>query len=101
MHLLNLCLTSTFFQYNGKHYKQLYGPAMGSPVSVVLTVIMQNIEEQARATNTRIIPLLLRYVDDTLTAVHIYEIEDFHERHNRWSFVKFTCFLQRLSSFGA
>ena len=32
--LLNLCLTSTYFQYNGKHYKQLHGTAMGSPVSV-------------------------------------------------------------------
>ena len=58
---------------------------MGSPVSVVLTVIMQNIEEQALATNTRTIPLLLRYVDDTLTAVHKDEIDDFHERLNRWS----------------
>ena len=85
MHLLNLCLTSTFFQYNSKHYKQLYGPAIGSPVSVVLTVIMQNIEEQALATNTRTIPLLLRYVDDTLTAVHKDEIDDFHERLDRWS----------------
>ena len=35
MDLLNLCLTSTYFQYNGKHYKQLHGTAMGSPVSVV------------------------------------------------------------------
>ena len=32
MDLLNLCLTSTYFQYNGKHYKQLHGTAMGSPV---------------------------------------------------------------------
>ena len=31
MDLLNLCLTSTSFQYNGKHYKQLHGTAMGSP----------------------------------------------------------------------
>ena len=85
MHLLNLCLTSTFFQYNGKHYKQLYGPAMGSPVSVVLTVIMQNIEEQALPTNTRTRALLLRYVDDTLTSVHKDEIDDFHEHLNRWS----------------
>ena len=32
MDLLNLCLTSTYFQYNGKHYKQLHGTAMGSPL---------------------------------------------------------------------
>ena len=51
MDLLNLCLTSTYFQYNGKHYKQLHGTAMGSPVSVVVAeIVMQNIEEQVLAT---------------------------------------------------
>ena len=44
--LHNLCLTSTYFQYNGKHYKQLHDTAMGSPVSVfVAEIVMQNIEE--------------------------------------------------------
>ena len=44
MDLLNLCLTSTYFQYNGKHYKQLHGTAMGFPVSVVVAeIVMQNI----------------------------------------------------------
>ena len=48
MDLLNLCLTSTYFQYSGKHYKQLHGTAMGSPVSVVVAeIVMQNIEEKA------------------------------------------------------
>ena len=46
MDLLNLCLTSTYFQYNGKHYKQLHGTAMGSPVSVVVAeIVMQHVEE--------------------------------------------------------
>ena len=40
MDLLHLCLTSTYFQYNGKHYKQLHGTAMGSPVSVVVAEIV-------------------------------------------------------------
>jgi len=31
----------------------------------------------------RTLPLWLRYVDDTLTAVHKHEIDDFHEHFNR------------------
>ena len=51
MDLLHLCLTSTYFQFNGKHYKQLHGTAMGSPVSVVVAeIVMQNIEEQTLVT---------------------------------------------------
>ena len=48
MDLINLCLTSKYFQYNGKHYKQLHGTA---------EIVMQNIEEQALATYTRTVPL--------------------------------------------
>ena len=77
MDLLNLCLASTQFQYNGKNYKQLHGTAMGSPVSVfVAEIVMQNIEEQALATYTRTIPLWLRYIDDTFTTIH--GINNFH-----------------------
>ena len=80
MDLLNLCLTSTYFQYNGKHYKQLHGTAMGSPVSVVVAeIVMQNIEEQALTTYTRTVPLWLGYVDDTFTAVNEDGIDEFHE----------------------
>ena len=51
MDLLKLCLTCSFFQYNGKHYKQPHGTAMGSPVTgVVAEIVMQNIEQQALAT---------------------------------------------------
>ena len=50
---------------------------MGSPVSVVVAeIVMQNIEEQALATNTRTIPLWLRYIDDTFTTIH--GINNFH-----------------------
>ena len=84
MDLLNLFLTSTYFQYNGKHYKKLQGTAMGSPVSVVVAeIVTQNIEEQAVATYTRTVPLWLRYVDDTFAAVHKDGIDDSHEPLNR------------------
>ena len=45
MELLNLCLTLTYFQYDGKHNNQLHGTALGSPVSVVVAeIVMQNIK---------------------------------------------------------
>ena len=40
--LTSTCLTSTYFQYNGKLYKQLHGTAMGSPVSVVVAEIVEH-----------------------------------------------------------
>jgi len=68
---LHLCLSSTYFQYNGKHYKKLHGTAMGSPVSIVVAeIVMQNIEEQALATYSETLPLWLCYTDNTITAVH-------------------------------
>ena len=80
MDLLNLCLTSTYFKYNGKHYKQLHGTAMGSPVSVVVAeIVMQHVKARALSTCRQTIPLWLRYVDDTFTAVHKDEIDDFHD----------------------
>ena len=59
---------------------------MGSPVSVVVAeIVMQNIEEPALATQSETLPLWLRYVDDTITAVHVHEskIDEFHEHLNK------------------
>ena len=84
MELLNLCLTSTYFQFNGKHYKQLHGTAMGSPVSVIVAeIVMQAIEERALATYRKTLPIWLRYVDDTFTTVHQDEINALHEHLNK------------------
>ena len=43
---------------------------------------MQNIEEQALATYSETLQLWLRYVDDTITAVHENKIDEFHEQLN-------------------
>ena len=92
MDLLKLCLTCSFFQYNDKHYKQLHGTAMGSPVSgVEAEIVMQNIEQQALATYKETLPFWLRYVDDTFTAVHKDEIDFLHEHLNKQNtYIQFT-----------
>ena len=82
MDFLNHCLTSTYFQYKGNRYKQLHKTAMGSPVSfVVAEIVMQSFEERALRTCRQTIPLWLRYVDGTFTAIHKDVIEAFNGRH--------------------
>ena len=43
---------------------------------------MQNIKEQALATYSETLPLSLRYVDDSITAVHENKIDESHEHLN-------------------
>ena len=46
--LLRLCLTTTYFAWNGKMYEQTEGGAMGNPLSpVVANIFMEHLEELA------------------------------------------------------
>ena len=81
MDLRKLCLESTFFQYNGRHY---HGTAMGSPVSVVVAeIVMQHIEKRALATYDQTLHFWFRYVDDTITILQTDDIDVFHGHLNR------------------
>ena len=56
---------------------------MGSPVSVIVTeIVMQHVEEHALSTCRQTIPLWLRYIDDTFSAVHKDEIGAFCNHYN-------------------
>ena len=84
MDLLKLCLESTFFQYNRRHYKQLHGTAMGSPVSVVVAeIVMQHIEKRALATYDQTLHFWFRYIDDTITILQTDDIDVFQGHLNR------------------
>ena len=49
--LLQMCLNTTYFQYNNTFYKQRIGAAMGSPVSpIVANLYMESFEEEALST---------------------------------------------------
>ena len=46
--LLEFCLKATYFSFHGKYYQQIFGTAMGSPVSVVIAdMVMKNIKQRA------------------------------------------------------
>lgn len=89
--MLQIVLESTFFQHNGKFYKQNFGIPMGSPLSpVVANLVLERIEKATlvRLRERGVIPVFFkRYVDDCLLCAREEEVETvlnefngFHER---------------------
>ncbi len=73
MNLLEFVLTTTYFVFRGRIYRQQFGTAMGSPVSsIAANIFMEALEQKAIATTPLDIrpKLWLRYVDDVLEVIH-------------------------------
>ena len=64
------------FAYNGTHYQQVFGTAMGSPISAVIAnMVMDDVEQGAFATSP-VKPFLWKwYVNDVISAVSRNEVE--------------------------
>ena len=81
--LLELCLDATFLSFRGVFYKQCFGTAMGSPVSVTLAnLVMEDIEDRALSTFSPTPRFWKRYMDDTCTVLPSDSINEFHDHLN-------------------
>lgn len=92
--LVEICLTSTFFYFEGEYFEQTCGVAMGSPLSpVVANLFMEDFESKA-LNSSRLLPKhWRRYVDDTnVIWPHGQEELDlfFNHLNNQSSTIKFT-----------
>jgi hypothetical protein len=67
MELLEVCMETTYFQFEDKFYQQKDGMAMGSSLSpVVSNIFMEHFEKLAIDTTDLKPAIWLRYVDDKL-----------------------------------
>ena len=81
--LLEFCITSTYFSFQGKFYEQVEGAAMGSPLSpIVANIYMENFEVEAIISAPSPPQFWKRYVDDTFTILQSSKKEEFLEHLN-------------------
>ena len=81
--LLEFCLRSTSFVFQGQHYEQVEGVAMGSPLSpIVANIYMEHFETRALETAPHPPSIWKRYVDDTFVIQKTTHKEEFFQHLN-------------------
>ena len=77
--ILFFCLKSAKLQFDGKHYRQIHGTSMGSPVSVVVANhVMEELEKNAMSSFVHNAPKVFkRYIDDTVCVIKKSSIDIF------------------------
>jgi hypothetical protein len=81
--LLEFCLDTTYFVFQGDFYQQTHGAAMGSPVSpLVANIYMEDFEKKALASAPHPPSMWLRYVDDTFVKIGEDYIQEFTDHIN-------------------
>ena len=81
--LLEFCLRSTYFVFQGQHYEQVESAAMGSPLSpIVANIYMEHFETKTLETAPHPPSLWKRFVDDTFVILETTHKEEFFQHIN-------------------
>ena len=96
--LIKLCVRDTYFTFNGVHYCQTYGVAMGSSLSPILANLYMEYFETSLLPNIHIEGLKItyykRYVDDSFALINCKEFnkveELLHLMNSQEESIKFT-----------
>ena len=81
--LLEFCLRSTYFVFQGQYYEQTEGAAMGSPLSpIIANIYMEHFETRALETAPHPPTLWKRYVDDTFVIIETTYKDEFFQHIN-------------------
>ena len=91
--LLEFCLKTTYFIFQGKFFEQVKGAAMGSPISsIVANLFMEDLEVKALSTAPTPPTLWKRFVDDTFIIIKRSSKESFLQHLNSIDDnIHFTC----------
>lgn len=93
LELVEFCVDASFFKFNEQHYLQIFGTAMGNPLSsTVADLVMENLLTTAVHKLDFQLPFLKKYVDDIVTAIpldkldHVMEVFNSYNEHLKFTY---------------
>ena len=76
---INLCLDNTYLCFRNRFYKQIFGVAMGSPISVIVAnLVMETVENKALKDSAIAPRFWCRYIDDTFLIINNDHVDAFY-----------------------
>ena len=91
LHAVSFVLESNVFLFNETYYKQVFGTAMGSPISpVIANIVMEELETVSLSKVHFNLIFYKRYVDDIITCLRLEDLQilldTFNSFHARLQF---------------
>ena len=81
--LLEFVRNHIYFKHDNTHNKQIFGRAIGSPISYILAdLVMEEIEQTAITIALHRSTWWFRYVDDSHTCLRKDQVDEFHQHLN-------------------
>lgn len=70
LEIVEYCMEASYFCFDGRYYKQIYGTAMGSPLSpIVADIVLDSVINAAMESLPFEITIFRKYVDDIFMAI--------------------------------
>ncbi|XP_039428895.2 uncharacterized protein LOC120412472 [Culex pipiens pallens] len=93
LEMIEFCIDASYFKFNEQHYQQIFGTAMGNPLSsTVADLVMENLLVSVVHKLDFQLPFLKKYVDDIVTAIppdkldHVMEVFNSYNEHLQFTY---------------
>ena len=85
LEIVEFCIDSSYFKFDNKYYRQIFGTAMGNPLSPVLAdMVLESLLNTAVAQLDFKPPVLKKYVDDLIVAISLDKLKYVHDMLNSY-----------------
>ncbi|XP_062706267.1 uncharacterized protein LOC134287713 [Aedes albopictus] len=92
LEIVEYCIDSSYFRYDGQHYHQIFGTAMGNPLSsATADWIMESLLNSVLNKLNIPLPFIRKFVDDLVTAIPLNQLQSVLQAFNSYdTHIQFT-----------